>query len=163
MAVATNTAHPFACRLLRLIAYLLAGGLFAQAFACAVIYFSIYDSQAAGMLAHLLIQYLSNCFLGASFIILSVSNILIKRGLSDVKVVRIPSLALMLAIATTSFLIIPRMEYLRETALLDGMPVMLSPFASYFSILNTLTLLLIATQIFYSSLIAWRLSKTSLT
>lgn len=163
MVVATDTAHPFTYRLIRLITYLLAGGVLAQAFAYAVIYISIYDSQAAGMLAHLLIQYLANYFLGASFIILSVSNILIKRGLSDIKVIRIPSLAFMLVIATTSFLIIPRMDYLRETALLDGMPVMLSPFASYFLILNNLTLLLLAAQIFYSSLIAWRLSKTQLT
>jgi hypothetical protein len=54
------------------------------------------------------------------------------------------------------------MDYLRETALLEGMPVMLSPFASYFLILNTLVNSLIIAQIAASILIAWRLSNTKL-
>ncbi len=91
---------------------------------------------------------------------MSLSNILIKRGLSHLRVIRIPSLMLILTIASASFLLIPRMDYLRETALLDGMPVMLSPFANYFLILNGLTILLLITQIFFSTLIAWRLSKS---
>jgi hypothetical protein len=52
------------------------------------------------------------------------------------------------------------MDYLRETALLDGMPVMLSPFADYFLILNSLTFLLLVTQIFFSVVMAWRLINT---
>jgi hypothetical protein len=51
------------------------------------------------------------------------------------------------------------MDYLRETALLDGMPVMLSSFANYFLILNSLTFLLLGLQILSSTLIAWRLSE----
>jgi hypothetical protein len=62
-----------------------------------------------------------------------------------------------MAVATASFLLIPRMDYLRETALLDGMPVMLSPFANYFQILNILLLILLLTQIISSALVAWRL------
>jgi hypothetical protein len=50
------------------------------------------------------------------------------------------------------------MDYLRETALLDGMPVMLSHFANYFLILNGLTLILLLAQIFYSALLVWNLS-----
>jgi hypothetical protein len=143
-----------------MIAFILAGGILAQLFSCIAVYFSIYDSQAAGMLAHLLIQNLSYYFLGGTFIIMSLSNILIKRGLSHLSVIRIPSLTLILTIATASFLLIPRMDYLRETALQDGMPVMLSPFAGYFVILNSLTFLLLCTQIFSSTLILWRLSDT---
>ena len=51
------------------------------------------------------------------------------------------------------------MDYLRETALLDDMPVILSPFANYFLILNSLTLSLLIAQIALSTLIAWRLSE----
>ncbi|MBU3550820.1 DUF4149 domain-containing protein [Polynucleobacter sp. MWH-Berg-3C6] len=163
MVEATQTHHPLAYRLLRLIAYLLAGGILAQAFSCGLIYFLIYDSQAAGMLAHMMIQHLSYFFLGGIFVIISVSNILIKRGVSHLRVIRFPSLTVFLAIATTSFLLIPRMDYLRETALIDGMPVLLSPFANYFAILNAITLLLLTTQIIFSAIIAWRLSDTQLT
>ena len=75
------------------------------------------------------------------------------------KTIRLPSLTLIVSIAVASFLLIPRMDYLRETALQDGMPVMLSPFANYFAILNSLTLLLLCVQIFSSALIVWRLSQ----
>ena len=158
----TIPRFPFACRLLRLIAYVLAGGMIAQAFSCLAFYYLIYDSQAAGMLAHLLIQHLSYYFLGGTFVILSLSNILIKRGLSSLTEIRIPSLILILLTTATSFLLIPRMDYLRETALLDGMPVMLSSFAYYFFVLNSLTLLFLIAQIIFSSQIAWRLSKHEL-
>ena len=159
MVEATKTRYPLACRLLRLIAYILAGGVLTQAFSCLASYYLIYDSQAAGMLAHLLIQHLSYYFLGGTFVILSLSNVLIKKGLSSLTSIRIPSLALILVIAATSFLLIPRMDYLRETALLDGMPVMLSPFAHYFLILNSLTLVFLIVQIALSVSIAWRLSE----
>ena len=159
MVEATKTHHPLAYRLLRLIAYILAGGVLAQAFSCLASYYLIYDSQAAGMLAHLLIQHLSYYFLGGTFVILSLSNVLIKKGISSLTSIRIPSLTLILVIATTSFLFIPRMDYLRETALLDGLPVMLSPFANYFLILNSLTLVFLIAQVALSVSIAWRLSK----
>ena len=159
MVEATKTHHPLAYRLLRLIAYILAGGVLAQAFSCLASYYLIYDSQAAGMLAHLLIQHLSYYFLGGTFVILSLSNVLIKKGISSLTSIRIPSLTLILVIAATSFLLIPRMDYLRETALLDGLPVMLSPFANYFLILNSLTLVFLIAQVALSVSIAWRLSK----
>jgi len=88
---------------------------------------------------------------------------LIKRGISQLKVVRLPSLILIVAVGVASFLLIPRMDYLRETALQDGMPVMLSPFANYFVIVNSLTFILLCIQIFSSALVAWRLSNIQLT
>jgi len=154
-----STQHPLSLRLLRLLAGVMAGGTVAQALSWVTVYFSIEDSQAAGMLAHLIIEHLSYYFLGYAFVILSLSNLLIKRGMSTLKVIRLPSLIFITSIAVASFLIIPRMDYLRETALQDGMPVMLSPFANYFAVLNGLTLLLVCTQIFSSTLVAWRLSE----
>lgn len=159
MVDTTLTPYPLTTRLLRWIAYILAGGTLIQAFACAVMYFLIFDSQAASMKADLLVQHLSYYFLGGTFILLSVSNVLVKRGLVELKAIRIPTLVFILDLAFTNFLLIPRRDYLRETALHDGMPVMLSPFANYFLILNCLTLLLLVTQIFLSSLTAWRLSR----
>ena len=146
-------------RLLNLLAYLVAGGIIAEALGGLSAYLVMEDPQVAGMIAHLLMQHLSYYFLGCTFVILSVSNLLIKRGISRLKAVRLPSLMLMVFIAITNFLLIPRMDYLRETALQDGMPVMFSPFASYFVILNSLTLLLLGAQIFSSALMALRLGE----
>ena len=163
MVESPKTQHSLSLRLLRLLALLIAGGTIAQAFGCLIAYLSMEDSQAGGMLAHLIIQHLSYYLLGCAFVIMSLSNLLIKRGISTLKTTRLPSLILILCVALASFLLIPRMDYLRETALQDGMPVMLSPFANYFAILNGLTLLLICAQIFFSALVAWRLcgSKSS--
>ena len=157
MVESPKTQHSLSLRLLRLLALLIAGGTIAQAFGCLIAYFSMEDSQAGGMLAHLIIQHLSYYFLGCAFVIMSLSNLLIKRGISTLKTTRQPSLILILCVAIASFLLIPRMDYLRETALQDGMPVMLSPFANYFVALNGLTLLLVCAQIFFSTLVAWRL------
>jgi len=155
-----NNRYLLPCRLLRLLACLMAGAIFAQALGCLSAYLLMMDSQAAGMMAHLLMQELANYFLGCAVVILSLSNVLVKRGISELKAVRLPSLILIVSVAGTSFLLIPRMDYLRETALLDGMPVMLSPFANYFFILNSITYLALCAQIFSSALIALRLSHT---
>lgn len=163
MVEINKTQYSLARRLLRVVAYILAGGTIAQALSCLAAALLIYDSQAAGMVANLLVQHLSYYFLGSAFMILSLSNILIKRGVITLRSIRLPSLTMMLTVAAASFLLIPRMDYLRETALLDGMPVMLSPFANYFLILNGLVNALIITQIASSILIAWRLSNTKLT
>jgi hypothetical protein len=146
-------------RLLRVLAALLAGGAIAEALGYLSAYLCMEDPQASGMIGNLIMQQLTYYFLGPGFVILSFSNILIKRGVSPLKTIRFPSLIFIFSIAATSYLLIPRMDYLRETALQDGMPVMLSPFANYFAILNGLTLLLLLVQILSSSLIAWRLTN----
>lgn len=163
MVEASTIKYRLSLRLMRLLACLMAGGIMAQALGCLAPYLLMEDSQAAGMIAHLLMQHLSYYFLGCAFIILSLSNILIKRGISQLKVVRLPSLILIVAVGVANFLLIPRMDYLRETALHDGMPVMLSPFANYFVIVNSLTFILLCIQIFSSALVAWRLSNTQST
>ena len=159
MVESTQDQYQFAYRFLRFISYLLLGGVIAQLFSCLSAYLFIGDTQAAGMVAHIVIQHLSYYILGCTFIVLSLANVLIKRGRHDLKTIRIPALMLILATSASSFLLIPRMDYLRETALLDGMPVALSPFANYFEILNGLTFILVATQIVCCGLMAWRLSK----
>lgn len=152
--------YPLAHRLLRFLAYILAGGIVAQIISCLVAYLLIHDSQAAGMVAHILIQDLSYYFLGCAFVILSIANVLIKRGERLHKNIRLPLLIQMMAVAAASFLLIPRMDYLRETALIDGMPVMLSPLANYFQILNVMVMLLLLMQIISSALVAWRLADS---
>jgi hypothetical protein len=151
--------YRLAYRILRFTSYLLLGGVIAQFFSCLSAYLIISDSQAAGMLAHILIQHLSYYILGCTFITLSLANVLIKREQYGLRVIRIPALMLILVTAASSFLLIPRMDYLRETALLDGMPVALSPFANYFAILNGLTFASIVTQVICCGLMAWHFSQ----
>ena len=155
--------YPLAYQLLRVLACIVAGGIISQAIACLAAYLFISDSQAAGMVANIVVQHLSYYFLGCSFVILSIANILIKRGAHTLKNIRLSLLILMMAIAAGSFLLIPRMDYLRETALLDGMPVMLSPFANYFQVLDILVMLLLLTQMISSALVAWRLINSEST
>ena len=163
MVEATKLQHPLTHRLLRFLACILAGGVISQAFGCLAANLIINDSQAAGMVANIVVQHLSYYFLGCAFAILSIANILIKRGASPLKNIRLPLLILMMAVAVASFLLIPRMDYLRETALVDGMPVMLSPFASYFQVLNILVLTLLLTQMVSSVVVAWRLCNSEST
>ena len=162
MVEVTGSQYKPAYQLLRILSSLLAGGMIAQAISCLAAHLLINDAQAAGMVAHLLIQHLSYYFLGCAFLILSLGNMLIKRGISSLRPARMPSLILILMTAISSFLLIPRMDYLRETALIDGMPVMLSPFANYFLILNSLVSLLLFIQLISSALLAWRLSNLKL-
>lgn len=160
MVETVQEQYHLAYRILRCTSYLLLGGVIAQFFSCLNAYLIISDSQAAGMLAHILMQLLSYYILGCTFVVLSLANALIKRGRYDLRIIRTPALMLILATAVSSFLLIPRMDFLRETALLDGMPVALSPFANYFAILNGLTFALVITQIVCCGLMAWRLSKS---
>ena len=152
--------YRLAYRILRFISYLLFGGVIAQFFSCLSAYLIIGDSQAAGMLAHILIQHLSYYILGGTFITLSLANVLIKRKQYGLRAIRIPALMLILVTVACSFLLVPRMDYLREIALLDGMPVALSPFANYFAILNGLTFVAVIAQMISCGLMAWRLSKS---
>lgn len=162
MVEVPGTQYLFSIRLMRLLAGFIAGGTFALAFGCITPYLLMEDPQAASMMSDLLMQYLSYYFLGGAFIVLSLSNVLIKRGIFRLRVIRLPSLVLIVCVAVTSFLLIPRMDYLRETALQDGLPVLQSPFANYFVLLNSLVLLLLCAQIFSSTLVAWRLSDAKL-
>jgi len=158
MVEASRAKYVLTYRLLRILGSFMAGGFIAQALGSLVAYFAVEDPQVAGMIAHLLIEKMSYYFLGCCFVILSLSNILIRRGLIELKRIRLPSLVQILTISTTSFLLIPRMDYLRELALQDGMPIRLSPLANYFTFLNVLTFSMLCLEIVLGILITWRLS-----
>jgi len=59
MVEASTIKYRLSLRLLRLLACLMAGGIMAQALGCLAPYLLMEDSQAAGMIAHLLMQHLS--------------------------------------------------------------------------------------------------------
>jgi hypothetical protein len=135
---------------------LLGGGLIAQLLSVIVVRIASSDIQAGGMLADIITQYLANFFLGIAFIVLSVSNLLIKRGLVEYKRLRLPTIVLAISTAIVVFILIPRMDYLRETALLDGLPVLYSASAAYFTTLAALATSLLFVQLVSGGMLVWR-------
>jgi hypothetical protein len=143
-------------RLISCLCLLLGGGLIAQLLCIIVVRITSSDIQAGGMLADIITQYLANYFLGIAFIVLSVSNLLIKRGLMEYKRLRLPTIVLAISTAIVVFMLIPRMDYLRETALLDGLPVLYSASAGYFTTLAALATSLLFIQLVSGGILIWR-------
>ena len=155
---ATETLNQYSStqRLISFLCLLLGGGLVAQLLCIVVVRIASSDIQAGGMLADIITQYLANYFLGIAFIILSVSNLLIKRGLAEYKRLRLPTIILAASTAIVAFMLIPRMDYLRETALLDGLPVLFAPSAAYFTTLSALSISLLLIQLASGGVLLWR-------
>ncbi len=143
-------------RFITCLCLLLGGGLLGQLLSIIVVRIASSDIQAGGMLADIITQYLANYFLGIAFIVLSVSNLLIKRGLVEYKRLRLPTIVLAISTAIVAFMLIPRMDYLRETALLDGLPVLFSASAGYFTTLAALSTSLLFIQLASGSMLVWR-------
>ena len=143
-------------RFITCLCLLLGGGLIAQLLCIIVVRIASSDIQAGGMLADIITQYLANYFLGIAFIVLSVSNLLIKRGLVEYKRLRLPTIVLAISTAIVVFMLIPRMDYLRETALLDGLPVLYSASAAYFTTLAALATSLLFVQLVSGGMLVWR-------
>ena len=143
-------------RFITCLCLLLGGGLLGQLLSIIVVHIASSDIQAGGMLADIITQYLANYFLGIAFIVLSVSNLLIKRGLVEYKRLRLPTIILAASTAIVVFMLIPRMDYLRETALLDGLPVLYSDSAGYFTTLAALATSLLLIQLASGGVLVWR-------
>ena len=143
-------------RFITCLCLLLGGGLLGQLLSLIVVRIASSDIQAGGMLADIITQYLANYFLGIAFIVLSVSNLLIKRGLVEYKRLRLPTIVLAISTAIVAFMLIPRMDYLRETALQDGLPVLFSDSAAYFTTFAALATSLLLIQLASGGVLVWR-------
>jgi hypothetical protein len=155
---AAKSGDPYSAtrRFITCLCLLLGGGLLGQLLSIIVVRIASSDIQAGGMLADIITQYLANYFLGIAFIVLSVSNLLIKRGLVEYKRLRLPTIILAASTAIVVFMLIPRMDYLRETALQDGLPVLYSDSAGYFTTLAALATSLLLIQLASGGMLAWR-------
>jgi hypothetical protein len=155
---AAKSGDPYSAtrRFITCLCLLLGGGLLGQLLSLIVVRIASSDIQAGGMLADIITQYLANYFLGIAFIVLSVSNLLIKRGLVEYKRLRLPTIVLAISTAIVAFMLIPRMDYLRETALLDGLPVLYSDSAGYFTTLAALATSLLLVQLASGGVLVWR-------
>ena len=155
---AAKSGDPYSAtrRLITCLCLLLGGGLLGQLLSMIVVRIASSDIQAGGMLADIITQYLANYFLGIAFVVLSVSNLLIKRGLVEYKRLRLPTIVLAISTSIVAFMLIPRMDYLRETALQDGLPVLFSDSATYFTTLAALATSLLLIQSASGGVLVWR-------
>jgi hypothetical protein len=85
----------------------------------------------------------------------------VKRDLNNFKLIRWLLLLCICLIVIGTFVIQPWMSDLRETALNNGAPVMMSPQATEFSKLHHISSLLFTVEVFASFSVFWLASKTT--
>ena len=87
------------------------------------------------------------------------ANLLVTRGLAQYKIIRLILLGMLICAAAASFVMIPWLDTLRDQALLEGMPVMLSPSADLFRTLHGVSSILFLLQSALGIYLVWRLTK----
>jgi hypothetical protein len=87
------------------------------------------------------------------------ANLLVKRGCDRYKNIRWYLLAMLICAGVSAFIFEPMMDSLREEALSNGFPVMMSPLAEAFSRLHTYASVVYLLQSLIGLVLLWRLSK----
>jgi len=152
--------HLVAQRLFIVIAGLWVGSLLTVGYLVAPAIFStMTDRQAAGMVAGSIFKLEAYLSLIVCIGLMVLANLLVNRGLNQFKIIRWILLAMLLCAISASFILIPWMNTLRDDALLQGMPVMLSPSATLFGRLHGVSSILFMLQSLLGIFLAWRLTK----
>jgi len=152
--------HAGAQRLFILVAGLWVGSILTVGYLVVpTIFGTLTDRQVAGMVAGSIFKveaYLSTI---ASIALMVLANLLVTRGLSQYKIIRFILLSMLLCSLSASFVFIPWMNTLRDQALLNGMPVMLSPSADVFGKLHGASSIVFMIQSALGLYLVWRLTK----
>ena len=147
-------------RLFILVAGLWVGSILTVGYLVApTIFGTLTDRQVAGMVAGSIFKveaYLST-IICISLMVLA--NLLVTRGLTQYKIIRFILLGMLLCSVVASFVLIPWMNTLRDQALLNGMPVMLSPSADVFGKLHGASSIVFMIQSALGLYLVWRLTK----
>jgi hypothetical protein len=147
-------------RLFILIAGLWVGSLLAVGYLVAPAIFStMTDRQAAGMVAGSIFRLEAYLSVIVSIGLMVLSNLLVNRGLNQFRMIRWLLLAMLLCSLAATLILIPWMNALRDSALAEGMPVMLSPSAILFGRLHGASSILFTLQSVLGIYLVWRLSK----
>jgi hypothetical protein len=117
------------------------------------------DRQAAGMVAGSIFKLEAYLSLIVCIGLMVLANLLVNRGLNQFKLIRWLLLAMLVCAIAASFVLIPWMNTLRDDALLQGMPVMLSPSATLFGRLHGFSSILFMLQSLLGIFLVWRLTK----
>jgi len=147
-------------RLFILIAGLWVGSLLAVGYLVAPAIFStMTDRQAAGMVAGSIFRLEAYLSLIVCIGLMVLANLLVNRGLNQFRLIRWLLLIMLLCSIAAAFIFIPWMNTLRDNALAQGMPVMLSPSATLFGRLHGASSILFMLQSILGVYLVWRLSK----
>ncbi len=147
-------------RLFIVIAGLWVGSLLAVGYLVAPAIFStMSDRQAAGMVAGSIFKLEAYLSLIVCIGLMVLANLLVNRGLNQFRIIRWLLLAMLLCSLAAAFVFIPWMNTLRDTALDQGMPVMLSPSATLFGRLHGASSILFMLQSLLGIFLVWRLTK----
>jgi hypothetical protein len=152
--------HDGAQRLFILIAGLWVGSLLTVGYLVAPAIFStMTDRQAAGMVAGSIFRLEAYLSLIVCIGLMVLANLLVNRGLNQFRIIRWLLLAMLACSMAAAFIFIPWMNALRDDALLQGMPVMLSPSATLFGRLHGASSILFTLQSLLGIYLVWRLTK----
>ena len=147
-------------RIFILIAGLWVGSLLSAGYLVAPAIFStMTDRQAAGMVAGSIFRLEAYLSVIVCIGLMVLSNLLVNRGLNQFRIIRWLLLAMLLCSLAATLVFIPWMNALRDNALAEGMPVMLSPSAALFGRLHGVSSVLYLLQSILGIYLVWRLSK----
>jgi hypothetical protein len=153
--------HVGAQRLFVLIAGLWVGSLLAVGYLVAPAIFStLTDRQVAGMVAGNIFKLEAYLSLIVCIGLMVLANLLVSRGLNQFKFVRWLLLFMLLCSLAAVFIFMPWMNTLRDSALAQGMPVMLSPSATVFARLHGASSVVYTLQSLLGIALVWRLTKS---
>jgi hypothetical protein len=158
----TNSAskHIGAQRLFILVAGLWVGSLLTTGYLVApTIFNTLTDRQVAGMVAGSIFRVEALLSAVVCIALMVLANLLVNRGLAQYRLIRWILLAMLLCSVAASLIFIPWMNTLRDEALLQGMPVMLSPSANIFAKLHGASSVVFLIQSALGIYLIWRLSK----
>ena len=161
MQNSTAPKHAGAQRLFILIAGVWVGSILAVGYLVAPAIFStLTDRQVAGMVAGSVFKAEAYLSILICIALMVLANLLVTRGLNQYRVIRLLLLGMLVCSSAASFILIPWLDTLRDQALLEGMPVMLSPSADLFRTLHGVSSVLFLIQSALGIYLIWRLTKT---
>jgi len=147
-------------RIFILIAGLWVGSLLTVGYLVAPAIFStMTDRQAAGMVAGSIFRLEAYLSMIVCIGLMVLANLLVNRSLHQFKIIRWLLLAMLFCSVAAAFVFIPWMNALRDNALAQGMPVMLSPSAILFGRLHGASSILFMIQSALGIFLVWRLTK----
>ena len=160
MQISSASNYLGAQRLFTLVTGLWVGSIFTSAYLVApTIFNTLTDRQVAGMVAGSIFRVEALISSIVCIALMVLANLLINRGLTHYRIIRWLLLGILLCSLTALFIFIPWMNTLRDEALMQGMPVMLSPSAGLFSKLHGASSLVYLIQSALGLYLLWLLTK----
>lgn len=147
-------------RVFILIAGLWVGSMLAVGYLVAPAVFGVMsDRQAAGMVAGSIFRIEAYLSMITCIALIVLANLLVIRGLDQYRSIRWLLLVMLLCSLAAAFVFIPWMNTLRDSALAQGMPVMVSPSGALFGRLHGASSIVFMIQSALGIFLVWRLTK----